>query len=114
MRYHVTKDWVPETETFIKLKAGERVVCKETSDPNGDWPNWVYCAAEHAEGWVPAQIIDRCGDEGIVSKAYDATELIVHKGDVVISDSSLNGWVFGYLEQTPEQLGWVPLNHLTV
>lgn len=82
------------------------------SDPQGDWPNWVYCRGEKKEGWVPRQILDIRLEMVVVLDDYSAREHVLSSGDIFIAEKRLNGWIWGYKESEPDLPGWAPLNCL--
>ena len=108
MRYRVTEDRSSEFPDPIVLTQGESVELGERSQSQ-EWPNWIWCKAGSKAGWVPEQIVEvQTGGVGLVLDYYTAHELTINQGDIILSDKELNGWVFGYNEARPDELGWVP------
>jgi hypothetical protein len=67
-------------------------------------------------GLVPIQILDIVEKGDAVSRAvakenYSAKELNVTKGEFVIGEISLNGWLF-CRKESEEEFGWLPLKIL--
>jgi len=112
MKYIVVRDYNEAPDKPIKLEENEKVEIREYSDLNGDWPNWVYCKSVSYEGWVPKQIIAINGDTGLITEDYDATEFNLEVGEVILTQKSMNGWVWGTKESNLSSFGWAPLNHL--
>lgn len=112
IEYRVIKSRKADSDNPIILRAGEKVICGETSKDDGDWAGWIFCASENNEGWVPKQIIDRSGDVGFVLEDYDAREFDVEVDEIIIMDKTLNGWIWGSKKDDPLTKAWVPLNHL--
>ena len=90
----------------------QHVLCKEESNPNGEWPNWIYCETKDNEGWIPKSIIRRKSDLGVMEEDYDAKEFDIKKDEVIVMSKSLNGWIWGHKEEAPGIYAWAPLNHL--
>jgi len=62
---------------------------------------------------VPLQIIERLeGNRGIIKEDYTANELCVVRGEVIIGEKELNGWLFGYKQDNDHTEGWVPLENV--
>lgn len=112
MRYRVTEGRVSEFPDPIALARGEIVELGERSQSQ-EWPNWVWCKAGAKAGWVPEQVIEaRGGGTGLALEPYTAHELTIEEGDIIRADKELNGWVFGYNEARPGELGWVPKQNI--
>lgn len=110
-KYKVIKDRTVDIVQPIKLEKNQVVECIEESDPNGEWPNWIYCRIEKQTGWVPKQIITQYHQQNVISEAYDATEISIKIGEIIIGEYQLNNWVWGHLENSQDK-GWFPINHL--
>jgi hypothetical protein len=110
--YIVIKDRKSEIYNAIKLKKNDIVKCLEESDENGDWAGWIYCKSLEGEGWVPKQIIQKKGNEGMILEDYDATEFDLVVGEILISEKELNGWIYGMKKNEKEKYAWAPLNHI--
>ncbi len=112
MKYIAVKDYREAPDYPIKLDIAEELQFIEESNPNGDWPNWVFCKGIDKEGWVPKQILQIEGTQVIALEKYDATEHNLEVGDIIAASKSLNGWVHGVKEGISEVVGWAPLNCL--
>lgn len=110
--YIVIKDRVSEVEEPIILHVGDEVSCLKESDSEGDWSGWILCKAGAVEGWIPSQIINIEGKQGIVTEDYSALEFDIAEGETIHSLRSLNGWIWGYKSGRPNIYAWAPLNHL--
>lgn len=110
--YKVIVNRTSETQRPIKLTCGEPVKCTEESDPNGDWPGWVYCVGLDKEGWVPKQIIEEINGQYFILEDYDATEFDLCIGEILISEKELNGWIWCRKMDQPDVTAWAPLNCL--
>lgn len=112
--YRVVKSREVDSENPIIVYAGEQVTCIEESDPQGDWGGWILCESANNKGWIPTQIIDRCGKEGTITEDYNAIEFNIEVGEILISTRKLNGWIWGYKKDKPNYEAWAPLNHVEV
>ena len=112
MRYEVVKKYTDTPHNPITIAKGEMVRITEETDPNGDWPNWVYCKGDAKEGWVPKQILDIKNDEATSLDDYSAREHDLMPEEILVSERELNGWMWGYKEHEPGTWGWAPINHL--
>ncbi len=91
----------------IRLTAGERVrITKQDM-----WDNdslWLWCIADSGkEGWVPANFIERNGENGVVQYDYNAIELTVVVGENLTIFNEESGWYWVANQQGEE--GWVPI-----
>ncbi len=111
-RYLVIKGRVTEFPNPVKVLKGETVECLEESNENGEWSGWILCKTINNEGWIPRQIVTRKNGKGTILEDYDATEFDLEVGEALAEEKSLNGWVWGYKEEEPQNKGWAPLNHI--
>jgi len=109
-KYKVIKSRKSEFDNPISLSCGEEVTCIEESNPNGDWPGWVFCKTKDNEGWIPYQIIDRNGSVGRILKDYNAVEFDLEEDEILVMDYELNGWIWCYKIDRPDTKAWAPLN----
>ncbi|MGL6261931.1 SH3 domain-containing protein [Vibrio sp. WXL210] len=114
MKYTVVKNYSDAPESPIQVTAGEELQFVEESDSSGDWPNWVFCRGEDKEGWVPKQILELNHSVAHVLKDYSAKEHCLVKGDVLIKEYEVNGWIWCHKVEGNKESAWAPLNHLTV
>lgn len=111
-KYIVIKNRKGEAAPPIVVEEGEVIICEEESDPNGDWPGWVMCSTEKANGWLPRQILDRNNEVGIILEDYSSIEFDIEVDEVIIEKKTINNWIWGYKESNPSKEAWAPLNHL--
>lgn len=115
-KYIVIQKWIESYENPIVLNKGDRVsVDLSVKDPDVDW---VWCTSPaQMVGWVPTQILSVLEDSpdntqtAVVTEDYSAYELPVDRGDVVIGDRVMNGWLWCRKEDL-EQEGWIPLRNV--
>lgn len=106
--------WKKSYPDPIIIHKGDEVTV-DLSITDTDWPDWIWCIAENGkDGWVPVQIL---GDtthnssskyKTVVLENYSANELTVEKGEILIGNRTLNGWVWCWKENDNTK-GWVPL-----
>jgi hypothetical protein len=89
----------------IQLEVGDRVQVGER-DP--DWPAFVFVASQTGSGWVPERHLDREGAMGVMTQAYDTTELPTELGEEleVLQEDVPSGWLWCRAKTGRE--GWVP------
>lgn len=112
MKFRVIREYNDAPDNPIKIEKGEELRFIEESNPDGDWPNWIYCKGDHKEGWIPKQILEVKGSIAVVEEDYFAKEFNLEPGEILNSIRELNGWIWGYKENHSEELGWAPLNYL--
>lgn len=112
--YRVIKSRKAESENPIKVVAGEEVKCIEESDPNGDWGSWILCKSEDNSGWIPKQIIKKEENHGVILEDYNVVEFNLEVGELIVSLRTLNGWIWGYKKEEPNNEAWAPLNHIEI
>jgi hypothetical protein len=79
---------------IIELQIGDVVKIGEKTDPNSDYPNWIYCISEKngKAGWVADHIMTINDDIAVVNENYISEEMTVTAGDIVDTIFDLNGW----------------------
>lgn len=116
-KYRVTSRWSAVYDDPIIMKAGQEVVIDHTRpEDDPEWRGWVWCVADNAQGWAPAQMLEVVERGGASSRAratadYSARELDAEPGDVVRGTTVLNGWLWCAREGSDE-FGWLPLRNL--
>ena len=77
-----------------------------------EWPEWFWCTApDGTQGWVPETLLELRGNQGILSRDYETTELAVRTGEEVIVQEELSGWA--WVTNDRGQSGWIPARCLT-
>ncbi|MED5016591.1 SH3 domain-containing protein [Paenibacillus chibensis] len=111
--YHVITSHRTNYPKPIQLTQGQTVLLGRMDDDPEGWKNWRYCYTidRTMEGWVPEQIIQKNGAEGIITEDYCANELNVNEGDIVELFRELNDW--GWCRRNEEEeMGWIPMRNL--
>lgn len=112
MKYKVIKSYRDAPDDPISVSTGETLEYLEESDPQGDWPNWVYCRGKKKKGWIPRQILEINGTMVSCSCDYSAREHTLSLGEILISEEIMNGWSWCFKEGEEDCMAWAPLNHL--
>ncbi len=99
-----------EFENPVSVSRGEKVICVEDSNPNGDWAGWTFCKTKDNEGWIPYQIIEKNGTSGCMLEDYCAIEFDLDAGEELVMEKELNGWIWCYKTDNSEVKAWAPLN----
>lgn len=101
----VVESWEATYPDPISVAPGTRV---SVGRRDRQWTGFVWCRSlSGREGWVPAAVLelDEPGSALIVA-AYDARELTVEEGEIVLAGDSLAEW--SWCETTDGRSGWVP------
>jgi hypothetical protein len=106
----VTQNHAPVHAQVLAAKRGERLRLGRVDD---EWPGWIWCTAESGvSSWVPEPFLVIAGAEARLVEDYDATELAVQPGDLLVLQREVNGWWWVTDEQGRE--GWVPAGKVAV
>ncbi len=81
MLMKVKNDYAFDGE-IIELRAGDTVRLGERSNPNGPYPNWVYCTSARTgkSGWVAEGLLTENGEGAVANEAYTSEEMSVTAG----------------------------------
>lgn len=112
-RYGVIKDYKSPYPDPIVFQKGEKVkVCQEfKEDP--DWENWIWCEGKNdKKAWVPKQYLNVDGRNGIFNRDYNAMELSVQIGEILVVYEIVND--FGMSERPDGTKGWVPIRNMEI
>ena len=101
---------IPERPPLV-VRPGDVV---QVGDRDTEWPAFVFVAASHGTGWVPARHLDVDGPVGVVRAGYDTTELPAVTGETVdvVEDDPESGW--SWCRNADGREGWIPHRVLTV
>ncbi|GAA0371335.1 SH3 domain-containing protein [Caldalkalibacillus horti] len=113
MKYIVIKKHRTNYSDPITLVKGQFIIVGEKYIGPEKWDNWYFCTTSENKigGWVPGQLIDLRGAEGIILEDYTARELDVNKGEKLVGLKELNGWIWCLRTLNSEE-GWVPKENL--
>ncbi|MFW5709480.1 MAG: SH3 domain-containing protein [Chloroflexota bacterium] len=68
---------------------------------------WLWCVAANGKsGWVPESILTIEGARGSAQRAYNALELTVEPGALLIVHEWIGGWY--WVENGQGECGWIP------
>ena len=64
------------------------------------WNGWLWCTHPAGRsGWTPTNFLQRSGDSGIATRAYDASELTVAVGEFLTILETESGWAWSINRQ---------------
>jgi hypothetical protein len=105
-------------EDPIALRVGDLITVGRRDTT---WPDYVWCTGQDGrEGWVPEAFLEATGGDAATGedatadatadvrrarRDYDARELDVAPGDVVLAGEEAGGW---YWCEAADGRGWVP------
>ncbi len=101
----VTAHVIPERPP-LRLEPGQPV---QVGDRDTEWPAFVFVTAAHGQGWVPARHLSASSGSGVVTTAYDTTELPTEAGETleVLAEDARSGWL--WCRSAAGREGWVPM-----
>jgi hypothetical protein len=104
MGHRIVQDYTAQYAAPIRVSAGEFV---KVGRQDEEYPGWWWCVgANGKEGWVPGAILELHGNDGVVLRDYDSTELDVRTGEEVLLHEQINGW--SKVTNARGDSGWVP------
>ncbi|MDP7980631.1 SH3 domain-containing protein [Bacillus sp. WLY-B-L8] len=108
MNYVVIQKYRTNYPNPISLVQGQSFIIGDKYNGPEKWDNWYFCITvdKNSSGWVPAQLIQWKGTEGIAKGNYTAKELNVDEDEHLVGLKELNGWIWQRV-LTLEK-GWVP------
>jgi len=60
-----------------------------------EYPGWIWCTDSRGKsGWTPEAYLEVRGDRAILLRDYDARELTVNEGDMLIVEDEEAHWLF--------------------
>ena len=110
-QYRVIESYQSPYPGPILFQKGEAVTIGREFTDDPDWKDWLWCQGQNDnQAWVPRQYLEIEADQGIFVTDYNALELSVVVGEVLMLDEIVNG--FGMAKKQSGERGWVPLKHL--
>ncbi len=113
MLMQVIVDYTNENLNPIELIKGDTVQLGELSNPNGPYPNWIFCTSQRTKqyGWVAVNALSIDGDVGVAIEDYTAKEMSIAVGDIVDTIYELNGW-YWCIRLNGSEFGWIAKENL--
>jgi len=113
MLFEVLSDYMNDDPDPIELTIGDTVSVCEESDPNGPYPNWIFCVSDKSgrKGWVAKHVLSIKDGTGLALENYTSKEMAVIAGDKVEAVNELNGW-FWCIRKADDETGWVAVDNL--
>ena len=110
-QYRVIRDYESPYPAPILFQRSERVVTGSEFTDDPDWKNWLWCTGSRGQqAWVPRQFLEIQGTSAIFRRDYNALELSMYTGEVILVGEQING--FGMAEKVGGEKGWVPMRNL--
>lgn len=83
------------------------------SNKTSEWDGWIWCTTEQKKsGWIPESYLRIENNEAVLLRDYDATELSVEIGTVLIILDTEAGWYWCKTDRG--QSGWVPTENMKI
>ena len=99
----------PSDQDPLIMSTGDELTVE---DRVSEWQGWIWCTnQEGRSSWVPAAYVQRRERAGFALCDYDATELAVDAGEVLVLGKEESGWI--WCTNQVGQSGWVPARNLT-
>jgi len=96
----------------ITMRIGDELQLNGQKDNWNNWL-WLWCTNQSGKsGWVPECYVKQDGDKGQALFDYDAIELSVSMGDVLLVTQEESGWL--WCTNQHEKSGWVPAEHVSI
>jgi hypothetical protein len=109
--FKVIKEYKTSHPDSILFEKGETVTVHKEFTDDPDWRNWLWCEGQcQNRAWVPEQYLSRTSGKATLLRDYDAKELSVSPGEILVVMEILNG--FGLSRKSDGSRGWVPLKVL--
>jgi putative acetyltransferase len=104
-RYRVSASYKTHYHQPISFEAGEVLEVKQRDT---EYPEYIWAINQSGkEGWVHDSMLLKTSEHKAVStKAYDARELDVEAGEVIVEETNLGGW--SWCRNKHGQTGWLP------
>jgi len=107
-RYRVIEAYQPEFPDPWTARKGDRLSFERTET---EWAGWIWCTSSSGKGaWVPENWVQIDGDSCVMRRDYNATELAVEVGEVLIVEFEESGWA--WVRKENGEGGWVPFGNL--
>jgi hypothetical protein len=99
----------PSDPDLLVMSTGDELV---VDDRVSEWQGWIWCTNQQGRSsWVPEAYVQRREGTGIALCDYDATELAVDAGEVLVIGEEESGWI--WCTNRIDKSGWVPARNLT-
>ena len=106
----VIEDWIASYPDPIQVTAGQPITLDGRKDI-WDGHTWLWAKnSDGKEGWIPDCIVSS-KLPATALETYTAIELTCHKGQSLIAEKVMHGWVF--CKNDDGEKGWIPQRNLT-
>lgn len=110
IRCQVISDYQSTCPDPLLIAKGEILTIEKKESK---WKGWVWCNNQSGKGgWVPENYIEKLHDKYKALKDYNATELTVKTGEVLIISYEESSWV--WVTNENGEKGWIPLENVQI
>ncbi|OGD54572.1 hypothetical protein A3K81_00850 [Candidatus Bathyarchaeota archaeon RBG_13_60_20] len=104
----VVKPHIASFDYSVPFSRGDRV---EVGREDPEMPGWYWCKDRRGvHSWVPEEYLERRGDDGVITEAYDTQELNVEAGETLGYVTEVRHWTL--CTARDGRVGWVPTANL--
>ncbi|MFX1312445.1 MAG: SH3 domain-containing protein [Promethearchaeota archaeon] len=108
--YQVIEDYNSNYTDPLVITKNEKLTIGEKLS---EWSGWIWCTNRFGKSrWVPKSYIEINGKTCKVKQDYEATELSVKIGDILIAEKEEADWILATNERGKR--GWVPLRNVKI
>lgn len=107
----VIKSYITPYPDPLKLKKGD--VIKIDRAKTSEWPGWIWGTTGKGKSvWFPQSYLRIENNEAVLLRDYDATELSVEIGVILLILDTEAGWY--WCKTDSGKSGWVPAENLKI
>lgn len=104
----VIEDYQSAYPDSFTVNKGEILKIKKKES---DWNGWIWCVKDTGEGrWIPMDYLDIHENKAKIIKDYNAIELTVATGQILVIEKESYGWV--WVNDENNNSGWIPLKNV--
>ncbi|MFX1572771.1 MAG: SH3 domain-containing protein [Promethearchaeota archaeon] len=108
--YLVIEDYDSDYTEPLVITKGEVLIIGEKES---EWSGWIWCTNKFGiSRWVPAKYLEIRGKTCKMEQDYEATELSVKIGELLIAEKEEADWIWATNEKGKR--GWVPLRNVKI
>lgn len=108
--YRVIEDYNSDYTEPLVITKGEILTIGEKES---EWLGWIWCTNKFGKSrWVPENYLEIHGKTCKAKQDYEATELSVKIGEILITEKEEADWIWAANERGKS--GWVPLRNVKI
>src|SRR4030042_364033 len=94
-KYAVLCEYKSPYPNSIPFQSGEPVIVGQEFKGDPDWKDWLWCEGKGgSKAWVPKQFLKVKSHETRLARDYDARELSVTAGELVLVHELVNAFAW--------------------